>query len=211
MLPFSSQVLQSNFAAYAAAIWPGPVIGWVLALIVLVLALRAGALSGRIIAALLAAAWLLIGGVYHLTYFATISFFAPLFAALFILEGLLIAWRGVVRGDLKFAFGRDVAGLTGLALALMGLVLYPLLAWAGGQEIAQLPLAGTAPTPTVIFTLGMLLAARPRAPVYVLVIPLLCTLTAIATVWVLGMREDALLLIAGVAALGVMIVQRARG
>ena len=52
---------------------------------------------------------------------------APAFAALFVAEGFLIAWSGVLRGHLQFQFQRSLRGWCGLAIIGLAALLYPVL------------------------------------------------------------------------------------
>ena len=104
MLPFTTEVFFSNFAQYNAAIWPAQVVAYGLGLLALLLAMRPIRGSGRIVVAILAIFWAWTGLAYHLTYFATINFLAPVFGAAFVLQALLFAWAGAFRGRLAFAF-----------------------------------------------------------------------------------------------------------
>jgi hypothetical protein len=203
MLPFTADVFFSNLAHYNQAIWPAPIVGQVLALAVLLLVLLPAGWNSRLIAFLLAAAWVWVGVVYHLMHFATVNFAAPLFGAAFVIEGLLLAWAGVATQRISFRFHADPAGWTGLVLVLFALVEFPLLGWSAGH--GWLRLVGTASGPTVIFTIGMLLLAKGRTPLYLMIIPVLWSLAAGTAAWKLEIREDIALPVAGVVGLALVL------
>jgi hypothetical protein len=125
MLPFTAEILFASFAQYNRALWPLPILAPGLALAVIFLTLRPVRHGDRAIATLLAAAWLWIGVGYFYLHFATIDFAAPVYGFFFVLQGLLLAWTGVVRGNLALRFGADLAGCCGLALAIAA-VAWPL-------------------------------------------------------------------------------------
>jgi hypothetical protein len=209
MLPFTAETLFSSFEQYNRALWPLPILALALALAIIILALRPVQGGGRAIGALLAAAWVWIGVGYHYLHFAAIDFAAPLYGAFFVLEGVLFAWTGVVRGNVAFRFGADLFGWAGLALAIAAALAWPLAdlcchAWP------SLRVAGLAPDPTAAFTLGLLLLTRGRTPVHLAVIPLLWTLVAGATAWILAIPQDLALPVAGLGAFGLILWKNRR-
>lgn len=201
MLPFTAEVFFAQFAQYNAAIWPAQIVGYVLGLVAVVLIFRPTGWSDRLVAASLAIAWLWIGAVYHFAYFAAINFSAPVFGAVFILEGLLLTWTGVVRGRLAFRFQPGVVGWVGVGLIVLGMAIYPVLGWTVGRAWPRAAMFGVAPCPTTIFTLGLLLLVDGRTPLHLLAIPALWSLVAGTAVWFLGIPEDLVLPVAGLVAL----------
>jgi hypothetical protein len=199
MLPFTAETLFSSFEQYNRALWPLPILALALALAIIILALRPVQGGGRAIGALLAAAWVWIGVGYHYLHFAAIDFAAPLYGAFFVLEGVLFAWTGVVRGNVAFRFGADLFGWAGLALAIAAA-----LAWE------SLRVAGLAPGPTAAFTLGLLLLTEGRTPLHLAVIPLLWTLVAGATAWVLAIPQDLALPLAGLCGFALVLWKNRR-
>jgi Family of unknown function (DUF6064) len=198
MLPFTADVLFSDFAQYNRALWPLPALAPALCLAAILLPLRPMPGVDRTIAALLAAAWLWVGIGYHILQFASLNFVAPVYGALFVLEGLLLAWSGVLRNDLAFRFRAEPLGWCGLVLAIAGTLAWPLadgLIW--GWRSARL--AGLAPGPTALLTLGLLLLNTHRTPVRLAIVPLLWTLVSGLTAWVLGVTQDLLMPVAGIA------------
>ena len=209
MLPFTAEILFSSFEQYNRALWPLPLVALALALAVILLTLRPVRGGDRAIGALLAAAWVWIGVGYHYLHFAAIDFAAPLYGAFFVLEGLLLAWTGVARGRLAFRFGADLFGWAGLALAIAAALAWP-LADLSGHGWPSLRVAGLAPDPTAAFTLGLLLLTEGRTPLHLAVIPLLWTLVAGATAWILAIPQDLALPVAGLGAFGLILWKNRR-
>ena len=201
MLPFTADVLFSGFEQYNRALWPLPVLASVLALAAILLTLRPVRGGDRAIGALLTIAWLWVGVGYHLMHHAAIDFAAPLYGAFFGIQALLLAWTGVVRGGLAFRFRADPFGCTGLALALGATILWPIADGLLGFGWQSARLVGLAPAPTAVFTLGLLLLTNGRTPLHLTVIPLLWTLVAGATAWVLSIPQDLFLPVAGLGGL----------
>lgn len=201
LLSFSPEAYGALFEAYNRAVWPAPLAAVALGLVALVLAFRPVPDGGRWIGAVLAAFWAWNGIVYHGLFFAEINFLASAFGGLFVLQALLLGWTAA-RGVLVFRFRPDFAGRTGLALALAALAGYPLLGLLAGHDLARQALFGIAPAPTVVFTLGLLLAAEGRAARPLLAVPLLSALVGGLLAGALGAPEDQMLLLAALAAVG---------
>ncbi len=199
LLSFSPEAYGALFEAYNRAVWPAPLAAYALGLAALALAFRPTPGAGRIVGAVLAVFWAWNGIVFHGLFFAEINFLAPALGGLFVLQALLLGWTAA-RGSFPVRFRPDLAGRTGLALALAALAGYPLLGLFAGHDLARQALFGIAPAPTVVFTLGLLLAAEGRAARPLLAVPLLSALVGGAFAGALGAPEDFLLLLAALAA-----------
>lgn len=210
VLPFTGDVFLSSIAHYNEAIWPAQVVAYVLGFAVLALVLRPSPAGDRVVALILAAGWAWSGIAWHYLHFATINFAAPLFAALFVAEALLLAWSGALRGRLGFRFRRDAFGRAGLATAVAALVLYPLLGVLAGHAWPALAMFGVAPCPLVVFTMGLLLMAGGRTPLHLVAIPVLWSLVGGSAAWLLDVPEDLLLPVAGLGGLVLIVIRNRR-
>ena len=171
-LMFSARSYYRLFELYNAALWPAQPI--VIALGVLLLAALAWASRRqpapvwpqRIGCALLAAAWLWIAIAYHAQRFASINAAASGYAAAWALQAVVLLVLGI-RGSDEPGRARVMradapARWTGLGLMAYAVGLHP---WVGlwvGRSIGQAEVAGLAPDPTALATLGLLLLL-PRA------------------------------------------------
>lgn len=209
-LPFSAEAFLALFETYNLAIWPAQLAAYGLGVLAVVLVFWPRGWTTRAIGAVLALFWLWMGVVYHGLYFTPINFLAPLFAALFVIQGLLLVWRLVVRGGIAFRFQRDAIGYTAYGLMMFALIVYPLLSVAAEHAWPRMPVFGVAPCPTTIFTLGLLLLAQPKVPFLLMIVPLLWSLVGASSALLLAMPEDLSLPLAGVTALIVAIVKNRR-
>lgn len=175
-LPYSIDVYFAAMAQYNADWLPAVAAGPLLAAAVLGLILRPWpgrtVASDRLIATLLGAAWIWVGAVHQIGLMASLNFMAPVYGAAWIAEGALIVLLGGAAGRLRFRFSGRGGGWLGLVVALVGLVGYPLAVLAAGVDGHGLPLVGTAPHPTALFTAGLLVMARGGLPILLFAIPL---------------------------------------
>ena len=206
-LPFTVEQFLDVFARMNRTIWPAQLAAYLLGAAVVVLALRGGAGAARTVPALLAGAWAFTGIVYHLVFFAPINRAAWLFGAAFLVEAALLA-EAAARRRLSFGGSPGARGLLGLALVAYAAIVYPLLGVAWGHAWPRSPMFGVAPCPTTIFTFGILLLARGRVPVRLLVVPSLWALVGASAALSLGVREDLGLLAAGILATSALLVAR---
>jgi hypothetical protein len=209
VLPFGPDAFFALFEEYNRAIWPAQIVAYVLALAALALAARPVAGADRAIAAILALAWAWNGIVYHVMFFATINFWADVFGAVFVLQALLLLWRGVIRGKLAFRIGADAFSWIGVALAVFALAIYPLIGWLLGHGWPRAPIFGVAPCPMTIFTVGMLLMAR-QTPLHVVAIPVLWSIIGGTAAWFLGVTEDMALPVVGLSGLALILMKNRR-
>ena len=232
-LLFSPRTYYRLFELYNTQVWPLQLVTLALGLAILVMIVRGGAWSGRIVAAILASLWLLVAWAYLLERYDTINWAARYFAIGFAAQAALLLWTDVIRNRLRFATGhsqtplisakagiqsprrqlsifkdwvRAFAGGAGMALFLYALAIHPLVAPLTGRPWTQSEIFGLAPDPTAIATLGILLAAdRPRW--HLLVVPLLwCAITGL-TLWTMDSAEAA---VPGIVALAVITLALAR-
>lgn len=207
-LPYTAEVLEALVGRYNAAIWPLPLLAPALALLALGLVLRPIPGGGRIAAAFLAAAWAGVGIDFHIKTVSAIDFLAPVYGAFCLAQAALLAWAGVLRGQMAAGFRRDAAGWLGLALASLAILGYPPLALLTGRSWPGLPIVGVTPDPTAMLTLGLLLITATRRPLLLLMVPVLWSLVAGVTGWMLDTPER--LLLPAAAAIAVAVVVRSR-
>jgi len=201
---FSAQQFLSVLAQYNEAVWPMQLVFNGVALLCVGLLFCAQPWASRMISLLLAGLWLWMALAYHLAFFSQINPAAWWFGILFLLGGMAFDWFGVVDDKLRFHASNDAWALTGAALLLVAIVIYPVVGYALGRRYPAAPTFGL-PCPTTIFTIGVLLFARAPAPRMVFVVPVLWSVIgALAAVW-LEIAEDLWLLAAGAAGVAAVI------
>ena len=171
-LLFSPETYFRLFELHNEALWP-----WQMAAVIAGLAMLS--LTGRPLALLIAgAAWLLTAWVWLYEQYLTINWAAEWLAYGFALQGLLL-WVFAFDRELQPAEGRSRAA--GFMLVVCALVLQPLLPWMLNRPWMQGEVFALMPGPTVVATLGLLLALR--AHWLLLVLPLIWCVLDGATLW----------------------------
>lgn len=197
--PFSAEQFIGVMIKYNDAVWPMQVVFYLLALVTLFLIFRPSQTSSKIISAILGMFWLWMGIVYHWSFFAEINPAARVFGAMFVLEGILFVYYGLIRDKLSFKFDKSSRGYIGLGLAVVGLLIYPIVGYVMGHRFPGNPTFGL-PCPTTIFTLGLLLLSTAYSK-RLIVIPFLWSLVGFMAAVSFGIKEDVLLLLSGLIAL----------
>lgn len=196
MLPFTHAQFLEVFAAYNASVWPAQVVAYALAAIMLFLLVRWPTAAGRPIAYGLAAMWLWTGVAYHALHFSSINRAAYLFAALFIVQGLLFL-RAAARNEIALAFQSTPRAWLGSALLAYATIVYPLLGIVAGPGYPSIPMFGITPCPVTLFTFGLLLLATRPLSRRLLVIPVVWSLIGGSAAFLLMVPQDWVLLLAG--------------
>jgi len=170
---------------------------YLLGLTVIFLSIKKITNADRIINVILSFFWLWMGIVYHLLYFARINKAAYLFGGIFILQGLLFFYQGVLNNKLSYKFRFDKFGWAGALLMTFALIIYPLLGYVFGHFYPTSPTFGL-PCPTTIFTFGILIWFDRKMPLSILIIPFIWSIIGFFAALQLGVLEDTGLLVAGI-------------
>lgn len=172
---------------YNRDVWPAQLVALAAGLASLWLAASRRAGAGRVLAALLATAWLWVGWAFHWQRYATINWAAPCFAVAFGIQAVLLVGLCILSRDAHPPSTGVVARNLGWLLAASGVLLYPLGVLLAGRPWTQAEVFGITPEPTALASLGLLLASRhpPSRALRCLlaVIPTLSLLVGAATLW----------------------------
>jgi len=169
-LLFSPRVYWRMFELHNAQFWPLHLLTLAAGLAIAWLALRQMRGAGSLAALILAALWILVGWSFLWDRYAAINWAIVYVAPAFGLEALLLA-IAAARGGLVFD-KRYLAAWTGLMVAAVGLILYPLLPFLFARPWTTAEVFGIAPDPTAVATLGMVLTASGRFALLLVPIPL---------------------------------------
>ncbi len=189
-IPFTVEQFFEVFRTYNEAIWPAQIVAYVLGVLALALAYRAGKLSNRMVSAILMVFWIWMGTFYHVRHFSVINPAAWIFGIAFILQGLLFLAVGTVLNKLSFCFRLKPLPMIGAVFVLYAMVIYPVLGIYFGHVYPAAPMFGVAPCPTTIFTIGILLWTTNKVPGCLLVIPFLWSLIGMSAAVNLRVPQD---------------------
>lgn len=163
-------------------LWPLPVVALAVGLVLLVTVAIRPSGAPRAVLVLLGLAWAWVGWAFHWQRYAPINWAAQYLAAAFWVQAALLAGAPLPRPGHRVPWVPAVRHV-GLALALAGLLLYPLLPAVMGRPWAQAEVAGLAPEPTALATLGLLMGLQPRHWRWLAVVPVLALAVGLATGW----------------------------
>jgi hypothetical protein len=190
-LPFTVEQFFGLFATYNQLFWIAAVVLWLASAALLAAAWRQPERWSRALSALLAVHWLWSGVAYHGLLFTRINPAAWIFAALFVMESGLLAWRGRTVS----VFARPgMRNAVGLGLACYALA-YPVLSLLM-HDYPAAPTFGV-PCPTTILTIGVLMTAS-NAVSWLAVGPVLWGLVGGSAAVLLAVPSDYVLLGAGI-------------
>ncbi|MGA9380755.1 MAG: DUF6064 family protein [Phormidium sp.] len=195
-IPFTTEQFFRVFEKYNQTIFPMQVVLILVAIASVALAISRKPYANQTISGLLGFLWLWAGVVYHLIFFTEISPPAYLFGALFVFQGLLFLYEGVLKNRLSFRISQKFYGIVGAIFISYALVIYPLIGYALGRTFPASPTFGV-PCPTTIFTFGLLLWTNKKFPSSLLIVPILWSLVGTSAALSFGIKEDFGLLVAG--------------
>ncbi len=203
--PFTVEEFLNIFKSYNERIFPVQILFYIIAFYCIYLIFKKNKNVNKIISFVLSFFWIWIGIVYQLIYFSRINSAAYAFAALFVIQGLLFAYYGNVKGTLSFSYEKNAFNIVGIVLLLYALIVYPVLNYILGHPYPYEPTFGL-PCPTTIFTFGILLFSNKKIPLVLLIIPLLWSLMGFSAAFNLSIYEDFGLLVSGLLGFGLLIM-----
>ena len=195
-MPFTTEQFIRVFEKYNQTIFPMQFVLTLVGIVAVGLAVSRKPFANKIISGLLGFLWLWAGIIYHLIFFTKISPPAYAFGAVFVFQGWLFLYEGVVRNRLSFRASQKFYGFLGAVFITYALVIYPLIGYALGRFFPASPTFGT-PCPTTIFTFGLLLWTDKKIPSSLLIVPILWSIVGTSAALSFGIKEDFGLLIAG--------------
>lgn len=204
-MPFTIEQFLDTMELYNNSVWPLQIVFNALALILIFFLYKNSTTGNKIINAGLGFFWLWMGIAYHLIFFTPINNAAYGFGVIFIIQGLLFLYFGVVKDELQFSVRKDWLGILSGIFILYALLIYPILGNHFGHAFPRNPTFGL-PCPTTIFSFGILLLAVKRVRWYVIIIPFVWSLIGTNAAINLTIYEDYGLGIAGIVGFVVLLL-----
>jgi len=204
--PFTQEQFLNVFAHYNNTVFPLQIVFVILGIVAVGLAIKKSEFSDKAILLILSFFWFWTGIVYHILFFSSINPLAYAFGVLCIVEAGLLLYFGVIKKQVEFGLTQNIYTSIGLLLIAYALIIYPLIGTYLGHGYPRLPTFGL-PCPTTIFTFGIFLMADKKFPLLLLVIPLIWSIIGFFAALSLGITEDYLLPVAGVAGTVLIIMK----
>ncbi|MCQ3828105.1 MFS transporter permease [Microbulbifer elongatus] len=156
-VPFNADVYFRMLARMGETFWPLQMVTAALGVAALVLALRGKA---RLALVLLVPIWAFVGVAFFAQRYASLNWVGQPLSWVWIAQGILLALFASV-GRLTAGRARvfDTGTITGVLIALVGLLMFPLLAPVRDFGWAQAEVFGLHPDPTAVVSLGIFLIA----------------------------------------------------
>jgi hypothetical protein len=208
-LPFTTNEFLEVFKSYNQNVFPLQILFYIIAFFSIYLVFSKQKNKSKIISLILSFFWIWIGAVYQIIFFSAINKAAYIFGLLFILQGILFLYHGVIKDNISFEYRNNNFNYFGIVFILYALVLYPLLGFFLGHQYPYSPTFGL-PCPTSIFTFGILLLINKKIPVITIVIPLLWSIIGFGAALKLSVYEDYGLLIAGIIGFILLVILNKR-
>lgn len=206
-MPFTVDQFFAVFREYNHAVFPAQFLLFALACFAVYFAALPSRTYDRLAAGMLAFFWLWMAFAYHVAFFWKVNPGAPVFAAAFVLQALLLYWIGVARGGIELRLRNDPAGWIGSLAIVYALAVYPIWCTVYGHAFPEMPTFGL-PCPTTIFTFGLLLWAQRPFPQVLFIIPALWALVGTFAAISLQMPPDFGLTVFAILGLGIALGRR---
>jgi len=203
-LLFSPKAYDRMLELYNRAIWPAQIVAMAFGLTIWAILNRSFRWRGRFVAAILAGTWLWIAIAFHAERYSRINWAARDFAWGFALEGVLLIGLSFARRRPAHEPAAWIRRL-GLGMFLFGLWAQPLVGWVSGRPWRQAETFGTAPDPTAVATLGVLLFGSGPGYRVAAVVPVLWCGISGATLLAMKSRVESITLITAALAAGIAI------
>jgi hypothetical protein len=203
--------LMNLLPVYNGDIWPVQIVAYLLGLTAIFFAIKKTAYSDRVAAGVLVLLWLWVGGIFNTMYFPRIFPPAIVLAGLFVLQAILFAIYGVFKPAMTFHVKADASGILGGLMMFYAIIGYPIVEMLLGRGYPQTLPFGLVPCPMTTFTLGLLLWADKSMPKGLWILPILFAIGfGSMTAFLVGVIEDAGLVLAGLVTLILILVTSRR-
>ncbi|WP_174710212.1 DUF6064 family protein [Thalassospira marina] len=182
-LLFSTRVYYRLFVSFNTTFWPVNLAFYLGGAMLVFGIMRNCGRRMQLVPAVLAGMWAWCGTLFMWHYYQPINWVVPYLLPLFAFETLTLVLFALRRTPLFFAWRGDFSSMAGIALLVLAIPVYPFFSLISGRDILSAELFGSAPDPTIIGTLGMLLLARGTWRWVLLPVPVIWCLITSLTLW----------------------------
>ena len=207
MQPLPTEQLLAVVTRYNEQISPLQVLIYIPTLLVFILLIRGTRqATSRGVLLLLAAEWGIVGVLFFLLHLARLHPVGYLCAIFYVLSAVFFAASAARAFPPQFHWKPDAQSWLSVSVVAFGVFGYPALSWLLGRTFPATTAYSLGPGSVAIFTMGVALSARPAPRLWMVLPPLVWTMTAPFSIWLRGLYEDFALPGVGVAGIaGVMV------
>lgn len=207
MQPLPTEQLLAVVTRYNEQISPLQVLIYIPTLLVFILLIRGTRQdTSRGVLLLLAAEWGIVGVLFFLLHLARLHPVGYLCAIFYVLSAVFFAASAARAFPPQFHWKPDAQSWLSVSVVAFGVFGYPALSWLLGRSFPATTAYSLGPGSVAIFTMGVALSARPAPRLWMVLPPLVWTMTAPFSIWLWGLYEDFALPGVGVAGIaGVMV------
>jgi hypothetical protein len=185
-LMFSPEIYWRLVERYNREVWPLQLLTLAAGAVLLWLALVRPSGAQRIVAGVLAVAWLSTGWAFHWQRYASINWAAGYLALAFGMQAALLLAVAAFHPRRRAPVPSTRARVLGGSVAVGAVLIYPLAGLLFGRPLAQAEVFGLMPEPTALATLGLLPASGVRCHRWLAVIPALSFAAGLLTLWTMA-------------------------
>ncbi len=207
-LLFSPRVYERLFELHNSALWPAHCVAVITGLTIIAFVIRNTAFRGRVVYALIGAAWLFVAWAFFMTSYQSINWAAEYMAPLIAVEGVLLLALTAMERPPDPMFPVAPAGMIAMLVLLFGLLGYPLVAPFFGRTWQSAEFFALTPDPTAIATLAVLALSSGTARWVGMLIPTAWCIATGLTLWTLGRPDFYIAPLAGLLCLGAAFARR---
>jgi uncharacterized protein DUF6064 len=201
-LPFTPDQFFEIFAIYNGRFSIVVAAWWLVTLVIVIAAWSKPARYSRLLTLVLAVLWAWNAVAYHALLFTRINPAAWLFAALFVVEAVLVG--SAARRSHDYFGSHGTKSRIGLGLVAYSFV-YPFLSTLNHAYPAT-PTFGV-PCPTAMLTIGLLLTVRGDVPAALAIVPAVWAMIGGSAAWLLNVPTDVVLLAAGLLLMAILVAE----
>lgn len=210
LLLFSPRVYERLLELHNAQWWPAHFAAIFSGLVIIACVFRTTAFGGRLVYALLGAAWLFVAWAFFATRYQSINWAAEYIAPIIAIQGLLLLVLAAWRHPPDLMFRVTPPGVIAILVLIFGIFGYPFVAALSGRSWQSAEFFTLTPDPTAIVTLAVLALSTGAARWLAMLIPIAWCIISGLTLSTLGWPDFFVAPLAGLLCFGAAFCQSSK-